>query len=98
MKKSPKQNFIARHFNDLKLIKVEFFTASESNQARQRARVGAASGISPNTESVGRVAANAADRTAAPREAKNLTFTEFYELQSVVFIWYIASQQMPNLL
>ncbi len=29
MKKSPQQNFITRHFNDLKLGKVKFFTASE---------------------------------------------------------------------
>jgi hypothetical protein len=29
VKKSPKQNFITRHFNDLKLGKVEFFTASQ---------------------------------------------------------------------
>ena len=35
MKKSPKQNFIARHFNDLKLRKVEFFTASEARADRR---------------------------------------------------------------
>jgi hypothetical protein len=29
VKKSPKQNFMTRHFNDLQLRKVEFFTASD---------------------------------------------------------------------
>jgi hypothetical protein len=29
VKKSPKQNFMTRHFNNLQLGKVEFFTASD---------------------------------------------------------------------